>query len=121
MVRKVTKTNPNLIELIDNLKEKAYKEDAAIWRDVARKLERSNRRTAEVNLSSINRVANADETVLIPGKVLSDGALDNKVTVAALKFSKRAQEKIENAGGVCLSISEILEENPKGSNIRIME
>ncbi|WP_461462955.1 50S ribosomal protein L18e [Methanobrevibacter sp.] len=121
MVKKVYKTNPNLIKLIRTLRKKSNEENVAIWKVVASKLERSNRRTAEVNISSINRYAHEDEVVLVPGKVLSNGNLDKKVTVAALKFSETAVEKINSAGGKCLTISEILEENPKGSNIRIME
>ena len=121
MVKKVIKTNPNLIELINKLYEQSRSEDAAIWKDVAQRLERSNRRTAEVNLSDIARHAEAGETVLVPGKVLSNGDLENKVDVVAFKFSAKAQEKIENAGGKCLSIEEAMEANPKGSNIRIME
>ena len=61
------------------------------------------------------------ETVLVPGKVLSNGDLTEKVNVAAFKFSQKAQEKIESAGGECVSIDDIMESNPKGSNIRIME
>ena len=95
MVKKVIKTNPNLIELINKLYEQSRSEDAAIWKDVAQRLERSNRRTAEVNLSDIARHAEAGETVLVPGKVLSNGDLENKVDVVALKFSAKAQEKIE--------------------------
>ena len=74
-----------------------------------------------INLSDINRNVAADETILVPGKVLSNGELDKKVNVVALKFSAKAQEKIESAGGECISIDEIIEANPKGSNIRIME
>jgi large subunit ribosomal protein L18e len=121
MVKKVIKTNPNLIELINKLYEQSRKEDAAIWKDVAQRLERSNRRTAEVNLSDIARYAEAGETILVPGKVLSNGNLEEKVDVVAFKFSDKAQEKIESAGGECISIDEIIESNPKGSNIRIME
>ena len=106
MVKKIIKTNPNLIELINKLNKQSKSEDAAIWKDVADRLSRSNRRTAEVNLSSINRYAVADETILVPGKVLSNGELDKKVNVVALKFSAKAQEKIESAGGECISIDE---------------
>ena len=95
MVKKIIKTNPNLIELINKLNKKSKTENAAIWKDVANRLGRSNRRTAEVNLSDIARYANADETVLVPGKVLSNGDLTEKVNVAAFKFSQKAQEKIE--------------------------
>ena len=109
MVKKIIKTNPNLIELINKLNKKSKTENAAIWKDVANRLGRSNRRTAEVNLSDIARYANADETVLVPGKVLSNGDLTEKVNVAAFKFSQKAQEKIESAGGECVSIDDIME------------
>ena len=121
MVKKVVKTNPNLIELINKLYEQSRSENVAIWRDVAQRLERSNRRTAEVNLSDISRYAQAGETILVPGKVLSNGDLKDNVDVVAFNFSTKAQDKIENAGGKCISIEEIIESNPKGSNIRIME
>ena len=55
MVKKLTKTNPNLIDLIKKLKIKSATEEVAIWKDVAQRLEKSNRRTAEVNLSDIVR------------------------------------------------------------------
>ncbi len=99
MVKKIIKTNPNLIELINKLNKQSKSEDAAIWKDVADRL----------------------STILVPGKVLSNGELDKKVNVVALKFSAKAQEKIESAGGECISIDEIIETNPKGSNIRIIE
>lgn len=121
MAKKVFKTNPNIMELISNLKEKAYVEDAAIWKDIAMRIERSTRRKAQVNLSKINRFSEEDETVLIPGKVLGSGVIDHKVNVVALNFSKMAEEKIKKADGECISIEAILEKNPKGSNIKIIE
>ena len=118
---KLTKTNPKITELIGNLKEKSYREEVNIWKNVAKKLERSKRRYAEVNISQINRHSSPDETILVPGKILGSGELDHKVNVVALDFSKRAEEKIDAAGGKCLDILEILDENPKGSKIRIIE
>lgn len=120
MVKKITKTNPNLVQLIEDLINKSREEDVAIWRDVSKRLKKANRSSAEVNLTTINRFAKVDETILVPGKVLSNGNLENKVNVAALKFSAKAQEKIEQAGGKCISIEELVESNPKGSNVRIM-
>lgn len=120
MVKKLTKTNPNLIELINELNKKSNTENAAIWKDVAKRLSRANRKTSEVNISDIARYAKDGETVLVPAKVLANGDLDFKVDVAAEKFSAKAQEKIENAGGKCMSISELMEVNPKGSNVKIM-
>jgi len=118
---KLTKTNPKLVEIIGNLREKSYMEDVKIWKDIAKRLERPKRRYAEVNISKINRYSSPDETILVPGKILGSGKLDHKVNVVALRFSKKAEEKIGAAGGKCLNITEILDENPKGSKIRIIE
>ena len=115
------KTNPQLNQLINILKEKAYQEEVPLWKDLARRLERPTRRQAEVNISRINRHTSDDETVLVPGKVLGSGALDHKVQVAALDFSQTAVEKILSAGGKCLDITHLVEENPQGSKIKIIE
>ena len=115
------KTNPKITELIKSLKEKSYTEKAAIWKDIARKLEKSNRRQAEVNLSQINRHTKPDDLVLVPGKVLSSGTLEHKVQIAALNFSIKAAEKIDKAGGECLKINQLMEKNPTGTGVRIIE
>jgi large subunit ribosomal protein L18e len=115
------KTNPKITQLIENLKKKSYQEEAAIWKKLALKLEKSTRRQAEVNLSQINRHTKSDELVLVPGKVLGSGVLDHKVQIAALNFSKTAEEKIGKAGGECLEINQLMEKNPTGTGVRIIE
>jgi len=115
------KTNPRIPALISVLKDTARENDAPIWRDMAKRLEKPSRIYAEVNLSKINRHAAENDLVLIPGKVLGAGALGHAVTVAALTFSTTAVDKITNAGGKCMTIEQILEENPAGSGIRIMQ
>ena len=115
------KTNPRTPVLIAALKEGSRQNEAAIWRDVAKRLEKPGRNYAQVNLSKINRYAKDGETVLIAGKVLGAGLLDKAVTVAAYNFSVTAIEKITSLGGKCLTIEQILEENPKGSGIKILQ
>ena len=56
---------------------------------------------------------------MVPGVVLGSGTLTKKVTVAAWRFSSKAREKIESSGGEAISIEELLEKNPKGSNVKI--
>lgn len=120
MARVIKKTNPNLISLIKSLRKQSYDEEVAIWRDVAIKLEKSARSQAEVNVAHIAKHTEEGETVVIPGKVLSDGFINHKVTVAAWKFTNAAKEEIAKAGGECISISDLAEANPKGSNVKIM-
>ncbi len=113
------KTNVQLQTLIAELKKVSVKEKADIWRAVALDLERPTRHQRAVNISKISRNANENETILVPGKVLASGEISNKITVAAFKFSKQAADKI-NKNGKIITIQELLKQNPKGKNIRII-
>ena len=114
------KTNPSLIALIFDLKATSRDNDSAIWRDIAVRLEKPNRNWAETNLSKIERYAKDGETLVVPGKVLAAGNITKKVTVAAFSFSQKAKDAITESGGKAVSIRELMDANPKGSNIRIM-
>jgi large subunit ribosomal protein L18e len=120
-MKQVKSQNPEFLNLIRSLRKKAHENDAAIWRDVADRLSSSKRRRIAVNLSRLNRYTKEKETVVVPGKVLSAGKLEHPVIVAAFAFSKQAHAKISSARGKCLTITELLKVNPKGSNVRIME
>jgi len=120
MPKKIKKTNPVLISLINELKKNAIKNEAPIWKDIALRLEKPSKNWPEVNLDRISKYINTKETALIPGKVLSDGNLDKKVTIAAWKFTDKAIYKIKKSGGKVVKIEELMKTNPKGKDIRIM-
>lgn len=73
-----------------------------------------------MNISRLNRYTKVGDTVVVPGKVLGAGNLDHAVNVAAFSFSQQAQSKVLKAKGKCLSISKLVEENPKGSGVKII-
>lgn len=112
-------SNPNLRELITELKKKASENGARIWKRIASDLEKPSRQRRIVNLYKINKFTKKDETVIIPGKVLGLGELNHKVTVAAWQFSDSAFEKI-NKIGKAIQIFDLLKESPKGKKIKIM-
>jgi large subunit ribosomal protein L18e len=114
------KSNAELVKLIDELKKTSYEHKAKIWKTVAVKLEKPLRNRFEVNLNRIERNAKNNETVIIPGKVLGSGDINKSLTVAAFSFSDNAKKKILGAKGKVFTIRELMEKNPKGSNIRIM-
>lgn len=118
---KLTKTNPNTVDLIKNLTRESSAQDAPIWKAVAYELSRANRKTNQVNLYHIDKYTDADDTILVPNKVLGEGNLTHNVNVAAFKFSAEAERKIEAAGGKCLTIDALMEQNPKGSNVKIIK
>jgi len=118
--RAINKTNPRLLNLISLLKDASRQNEVNVWRDIASRLEAPARNYAEVNLSKINRYASNGETIVVPGKVLGSGILETSVRIAALNFSQSAETKIREAKGQCLTIEELLRDNPKGRGIRVL-
>ena len=115
------RTDPNKIALIRILRGAAAKNKAKIWAILASEMSKANRRRVAINISRLNRVSSPGEILLIPGKVLGTGLLNHKLEVAAESFSKTAQIKIDNAGGQCLTIEELLNSNPTGFRIRLIK
>lgn len=114
-------TNPVLRRLVRQLREHGKKQKAQIWLDLAERLARPRRSRAEVNLSSLSRYTSDGGIVVVPGKVLAAGKLDHKLSVAAFKFSRIARKKIVETGGNVFTISQLLEHNPSGKGVVLME
>jgi len=116
----MSKTNPRLGSLIAELKSVSRNSGADVWSDIAERLEKPRRTHAEVNLGRIERYAREDETVVVPGKVLGSGVLQKNVTIAAVDFSSSAKTKIEQANGETMRLEQAVEQNPDGSNVRVI-
>jgi large subunit ribosomal protein L18e len=114
-----SKTNPRLADLVAELKSVSRQSGANVWKDVADRLQKPRRTHAEVNLGRIERYAREDETVVVPGKVLGSGVLEKNVTVAAVDFSSTARTKIEQVGDA-VTLERAIEDNPEGSNVRVI-
>ena len=109
--------NPILKKEIERLNKAGIEEP--VWKAVAKGLNRPRRKRYEMNLSRLEKFANQNDTVIVPGIVLGKGEIKKQVTVAAVRFSSEARKKIEKAGGKCLSIDEVSREKDT-SKIRIM-
>lgn len=116
---KRAKSNIALINTIKFLQMLGRKSN--LWVDIAERLKRPRNLMAEVNLSKLSKYTSPGEVVVVPGKVLGSGGISHSITVAALSFSKTAKAKLTKAECKCLSISELAELNPEGSNIKILE
>ncbi len=119
MVKRTGPTNPILKELVQELRILSYKEKAPLWKRLADDLEKPSRQRRSANIWKIDKYTNDKEIALVPGKVLSDGELTKKMTIAAFQFSKEAMNKI-NKKGKAITIKELIKENPKGKNVRII-
>lgn len=119
-MRKTKTTNPQLIETISLLRKQGKDKEAPIWYDVADYLAKNRSQRVVVNLSSINRNTEKSDVVIVPGKILASGVLDHAVTVSSFEASKQAMEKIGASKSKYLTIKELLDKNPSGSNVKII-
>jgi len=119
-VKKLKATNPELINLIRSLRKESRESEVEIWRYIADRLSHSRSRRAAVNVSRLNRYAEKGETVAVPGKVLGAGKIDHPINVAAFAFSDQARTKILRAKGKCLSILDLVKNNPKGAKVKVI-
>ena len=119
-MRETKSTNPERITLIRFLKKQGREKQAPIWLDIADNLAKPKRQRPSVNLSRINRNTQRHDIIIVPGKILGTGTLNHSLTVAAFDLSDKAEEKLKAAKAKYLSIPELVEKNPTGTNIKII-
>ncbi len=113
--------NQILIDTIKALEEASKESGKALWRALAKELDKPKRIRASVNLSRIDRHTEEGEVVAVPGKVLAAGNLSKGVKIAAFNFSEGAVEKIKAAKGEYMSLDELLASGIEPSQIKIMK
>lgn len=118
MTKRTGPTSTALKSLISELKRLSIENKTPLWKRVASELERPRRIRRQVNIYKINKHTRENETAIVPGKVLSEGELTKKLTIAAYQFSGSAKAKI-NRIGKAITIKDLLRQNPKGNNVRI--
>ncbi len=109
------KENPELVETILTAKKNKA------WLEVASILSMSRRKRIEVNLDKLNQEVEENKTLIIPGKVLSQGEIKKKVKISALSFSEKARQKLKEAKIDFNYIREEIKKNPSGEKIKILK
>jgi large subunit ribosomal protein L18e len=112
--------NPELRRVIVALRRAAHANGAPLWGAVADRLERSRHPSRPVNVGQLERIVEADQTVVIPGKLLSDGPISKPITVAVFACSPQAMAKVRAAGGHVLTIPELIQARPDGAGVRLL-
>lgn len=117
---KTKSTDETRQQLLRKLKRQSRTPGGRIWRRLYEELQASRRNRRTVNIGELQQYHARGHVLVVPGKVLSEGIVEDKLKVAAYSFSSQAREKIQAKGGQCLSIEELIEENPTGTKVRII-
>ena len=118
MVKRTGPTNYQTQSIIAEIEPKAH--ESRFWKRIVHDLKKPSRQKRIINVYKIDKLAKDGETIIVPGKVLSVGEITKKVDVAALQFSEGAKQKILDAQGKILTISELFKQNPEGKKIKIL-
>ena len=94
------KSNQQLASLIRSMKKNNQLKLASM-------LGLPKRNAVMINLDKLNKETNADEMVIVPGKILGQGNINHKLTIAAFRFSANAKEKLKKAGCKFVDIEDI--------------
>jgi len=113
-------TNENMRKVMEDINSQGYKGNKFLAM-IYKKLKKSKRKKADVNLVKIERFSETNSIVFVPGSVLGFGELTKPVFIGAIKFSKKAKDKIEKAGGKAMTVKEFVEKYPKGDKVRVIE
>lgn len=115
-ISKQTKRKKN-IEIVETiLKTKKNK----FWKEIAEILSGPRRKMSCVNLDRINKESKAGETIVVPGKVLSQGELDKKIKVVAFGFSENAKGKIAKSKSEISTFIDEVKKNPEAKGIKVI-
>lgn len=114
-------SNPAARQAVVMLERAGKKNQAPIWLVASRRLGGPAAMKVQVNVGKLSRLAQSNDAMFVPGKVLGTGVVDKKIVIGAFSFSASAKGKIEASGGEALGVDEFIRKYPKGSGVRLVE
>ena len=90
------------------------------WLEVAGILSGPRRKRIDINLNEIDQEAKNGETIIIPGKVLSQGEINKKIKVVALGFSESAKIKLKESKKEFSYLIDEIKKNPDAKGLKIL-
>lgn len=90
---------------------------SAFWQRAFELLNKPRRSKKGMNLSRLSSITKEGDVVLVAGKLLANGKMAHKLTVACEGLSSSASMLLKKAGCKVLAVSQLRKENPKGTGI----
>ncbi len=86
----------------------ADQKQGKVWNRVNELLLVPSRERISVNIYKINKNTKEGDVIVVPGKVLSTGEMDHKISIAALEYSAAAAEKMKKSGCSLMDLKSII-------------
>lgn len=91
-------------KLIASLEKTSRKTKKRFWKNIAEIINKPTRNKININLSKLDEMGEKfkGKTIVVPGKILSNGEIKNKIKVIAIEASEKAKEKVNSKGELIL-------------------
>jgi len=109
------KNNSVLVETL----RAAKKTGSDFWLEVAGVLSMPRRTKIAVNLNEIEKMTKEGDSIVVPGKVLSQGELSKKVAIVAFAFSDKTREKLLKTKSQAITMLEEIKKNPEAKGLKV--
>ena len=110
------KGNPILVETL----RAAKKAGGEFWMKAAAVLSGPRRNKVAVNLGDIEALTSEGDSIVVPGKILSQGEISKKIAIVAFAFSEKAREKLLKTKSHAVSILDEIKKNPEAKGLRLI-
>ena len=87
-------TNPNIVQMANDLKKRIKENDAPIWSKLAEYALKPSVARRTVNINKIDQLTKENDVVVFPGKVLGTGNISHKITLYSFSISNAAAKKL---------------------------
>ncbi|MHA1734721.1 MAG: 50S ribosomal protein L18e [Promethearchaeota archaeon] len=105
---------------IRKLARMLWKTKRPVYQVISKNLMKPRRtHRVEANLHRIDKKTKEGDTIIVPGKVLGQGEISHKITIAALSASESALKKLQGAKCEYIKIETLVERNPEGKGVKI--
>ncbi len=111
------KNNPQLVETI----RAAKKTSSKFWLEIAGVLSSPRRNAIALNLNEIEKITKEGDSIVIPGKILSQGEISKKIAVIAFGFSEKAREKLLKTKSLAVNMIDEIKKNPEAKGLKKFE
>ncbi len=112
--RAVRKLSPRMLETM------ALVRKSPAWAKYLRLLSMPAKLHVSVNLSEIDKITSVGDTILVPGKVLSNGEITRRVRICSFGISQSAREKLKKTKSEWVTIAQEIKANSRAEGLKIV-
>jgi len=113
-------TNQIVLQMTKELRQASKKNNAPIWLRLAELAMKPSRARRVMNLGQLDKFANDNDVIVVPGKVLGTGNISHKITLCSFSISTSGAKKVVQSRGKVVDFAQLIKSYPTGNGVKII-